>query len=86
MWTTPDAPSAAKFLLNWPSTDANITGRSGLSFIARVRLTITDLSDQIVQPDNPNQIRDEFLLQQWRRIEEMLVERGAHETGITALL
>jgi hypothetical protein len=46
MYTMPDAPGAAKFLLNWPTTDANITGRPGQSFLARVRLTITNFSDQ----------------------------------------
>jgi hypothetical protein len=37
MYTTPYAPGAAKFLLNWPTTDANITTRSGPSFLACVR-------------------------------------------------
>jgi hypothetical protein len=85
MCTTPDAPGAAKFLLNWPTTDVNITNRSGQSFLAEVRLTITEFSDNISLPDNPNQIRDEFLLQQWRGIEAILVERGAHDTDITAV-
>jgi hypothetical protein len=35
--------------------------------------------------DNPDQVRHEFLLQQWREIEEMLVERGATDTGVTTL-
>jgi hypothetical protein len=35
MWTTYFAPGAAKFLLNWPTTDANINTRSGTSFLAR---------------------------------------------------
>jgi hypothetical protein len=42
MHTVPGATGAAKFLLNWPTTDANITARSGESFLARVRLLITD--------------------------------------------
>jgi ankyrin repeat protein len=77
------SPGAAKFLLNWPTTDANITNRSGQSFLVWVRSTITGISDQIVQPDYPNRIQLEFLVQQWREIEEMLVERGAADTGIT---
>ena len=82
MYTTPFAPGAAKFLLNLPTTDANITDRSGASFLDRVRLTITTLSDKV---DNPCQIENQFLLQQWRVIEKLLVERGAHGTGITAI-
>jgi hypothetical protein len=35
-----NAPGAAKFLLNWPTTDINITTGSGASFLARVRLTV----------------------------------------------
>jgi hypothetical protein len=40
-------------------------------------------SDEIARPDNPEQVQHHFLLQQWRDIEGMLVERGAHDTGIT---
>jgi hypothetical protein len=39
------APGAANFLLNWPSTDANITTRSGISFQVGVRSVITLYSD-----------------------------------------
>jgi hypothetical protein len=73
MYTMPDAPGAAKFLLNWPNTDANITNRSGESFLDRVRSMIDAFSDC------------RFLLQQWREIEEMLVKMGATGTGITTL-
>jgi hypothetical protein len=83
MYTTPDAPGAAKFLLNWPTTDANITTRSGASFLAKVRLTITTFSMKVARSDNPDRVQHQFLLQQWRNIEEMLVERGATDTGIT---
>jgi hypothetical protein len=85
MYTIPDAPGAAKFLLNWPTTDANITTRSGASFLAEVRSLITALSDKVAFPDNPDQVQLQFKLQQWRGIQEMLVERGAIDTGITAL-
>jgi hypothetical protein len=84
MCTTPDAPGAAKFLLNWPTTDVNITTFSGESFLAFVRLAITKFSDQIALLDNPDRAQHKFVLQQWREIEKMLVERGAHDTGITA--
>jgi hypothetical protein len=83
MRTIPDAPGAATFLLNWPTTDANITSRSGASFLARVRSTIAVFSDEVALPDNPDQVANQFQLQQWRAIEDMLVERDAVDTGIT---
>jgi hypothetical protein len=85
MHTTPYSPGAAKFLLNWPATDANITIPSEPSFLARVRLTISLFSDHIALPNNADQVQLEFQLQQWRVIEVMLVERGAHDTWITAV-
>jgi hypothetical protein len=84
MYTTPFAPGAAKFLLNWPTTDTNITARFGVSFLDEVRMTITTLSEKVVLPDNPCQVQDQFQLQQWREIEVMLVERGAVDTGTTS--
>jgi hypothetical protein len=83
--TLPDAPGAAKFLLNWPTTDVNITTPAGASFLDAVRATITFVSHGITHPDNPEKFQYQFLLQQWREIEEMLVERGAVGSGsITA--
>jgi hypothetical protein len=64
------APGAATFLLNWPTTDVNITTLSGASFLTSVRSTIKDLSGRILD------IQHHFLLQQWRSIESMVVERG----------
>jgi hypothetical protein len=75
MYTIPDAPGAAKYLLNWSTTDANITIRSGASFPARVRKAIEYYSEEIALPDNPNRVQHQFLLRQWREIEEMLMER-----------
>jgi hypothetical protein len=72
MCTTPNAPGAAKYLLNWPTTDADITTRSGVSFLDDVRFTITDISFNVALPDNPERVQDQFQLQQWREIEEML--------------
>jgi hypothetical protein len=83
MYTTPDAPGAAKFLLNWSTTDVNLITRAGHSFLAVVRSTITDFSDAIGYPANPDRVQHQFVLQQWRKIEEMLVERLAADTGIT---
>jgi hypothetical protein len=82
MCTTKLAPGAAKFLLNWPTTDVNITDRSGESFVARVRIDVKYFSDKIARPDNPEQVQHQFLLQQWTEIEEMLVEREARDSGI----
>ncbi len=83
MITTKHAPGAAKFLLKWHATDVTITSRSGDSFPARVRRTVEYFSDEIARPDNPEQVQHHFLLQQWRAIEDLSVERGAHDTGIT---
>jgi hypothetical protein len=85
MCTIPDAPGAAKFLLNWPTTDVNTTARSGVSNLARVRNVIRDFSDKVADPDNAERVQNKFLLRQWREIEEMLVGRGAADTVITAL-
>jgi hypothetical protein len=76
MYTIPFAPGATKFLLNWPTTDANSTTRSGPSFLVRVRRTVKEMSDKGKLP-NPCQVQKQFLLQQWRDIEEMLAEREA---------
>jgi hypothetical protein len=80
MYTTPYAPGVAKFLLNWPTTDVNITNRSGQSFLVCVRSAITEISDKVVG------VQHKFLLRQWREIEEMLVERGAEDTSMTSLI
>jgi hypothetical protein len=85
MYTTPDAPGAANFLLNWPTTDVNTFNLSGASFLDYVHSAITDISDKVLCPDNPNQIRDEFLLQQWRDINAILVERGANDIYFTSV-
>ena len=80
------APGVARFLRNWPSTDANITTGSGVSFLAFVRSGIRLYSGLIAEPNNPEQVPHQFLLQQWRDIEELLVEKGARAyTGIKAL-
>jgi hypothetical protein len=77
MGTTPNAPGAAKFLLNWPTTDAHIAISSGATFMHFVRKSgIMDISAQIALADNPDKVQHEFLLQQWRDIEGMLVTRG----------
>jgi hypothetical protein len=81
------APGAAKFVLEWPTTDVNITAQSGFSFLAKVRGAVEYLSDQVAPPDNHPDwwVKDKFVLQQWREIEEMLWERVGQDTGITAV-
>jgi hypothetical protein len=78
--TVPGAPGAAKFLLNWPTTDVNIAPRSGqmagIFFLIQVRELISFTLDMIAYSGNPNQTRSyQLKLQQWRDIEKMLVER-----------
>jgi hypothetical protein len=85
MHSIPGAPGAAKFLLNWPTTDVNILCQSGESFLDMVRFTVKNFSDKAALPDNPEQIQHQFQLQQWRDIEEILVARGALDTGITTV-
>jgi hypothetical protein len=80
MCTRKLAPGAAKFLLSWPTTDVNICTISEESFQITVRLAIAALSEQIARRDNPEQVQHDFLLQQWRDIEGMLVGRLAPDT------
>jgi hypothetical protein len=76
------APGAAKFLQNWPTTDASITTQSGASFPARVRKAVKYFSAKVARPDNPDKIQHQLLLQQWREIEVMLKERSVHDRMI----
>jgi ankyrin repeat protein len=85
MYTAPFAPDAANFLLKLPTTDVNIPTRSGASLLSLGRsLDYTHFANIVALPVNPDRVQHQFLLQQWREIEEMLVERGAHDTGVTA--
>jgi hypothetical protein len=85
MYATPHAPGAAKFLLNWPTTDINIINARGESILVRARGDVKFFSDKVALPDNPERVHHKFVLRQWRKIEKMLVEMGAHDTGIAAL-
>ena len=73
MCTSKLAPGAAKFLRNWPTTDANITTQSGASFLALVRIDVEYFAALVARPDHPD------------RVQQILVEGGAHDTGITSL-
>jgi hypothetical protein len=64
MFTPDAAPGAAKFLLNWPTTDVNIFYyRSGESFLVRVRSIFTIFSYNTAFPDNPDLVEHKLLLQ-----------------------
>jgi hypothetical protein len=83
MSTIPMAPGAAKFLLDWstpPTTnvDVHIINGAGLTLLDMVHSTIEEFSYKAALPDCPARARNAFLLQQWREIEKMLVERGSH--------
>jgi ankyrin repeat protein len=85
MCTLRMAPGAAKFLLELPITDVNIISKSGASFQALVRGAVEHFSDKVALPDIADKAKHQFLLQQWRGIEEMLAERQAVDTGTTAV-
>jgi hypothetical protein len=44
------------FLLSLPTTDVNVTTRSGASLLAVVRATITVLSDRVALPGKPEKV------------------------------
>jgi hypothetical protein len=76
-YTTQFAPGAANFLLSSPQPRTSILP---------INLDIPSYSGFArLFPDYSDQIRETFLLKQWRDIEEILVERGAIDTEITAL-
>jgi hypothetical protein len=50
-------PGTAKFLLNWPATDDNITTRSGEPFLARLREIIEYFSERVAVPDKPDRMQ-----------------------------
>jgi fructose-1-phosphate kinase PfkB-like protein len=85
MFTTADAPGAAKFLLNWPTTDVNITTHDHAAFLHFVQMNIEKYSYEIaLNPNIPDRVQQQLLLQQWRDVEEMAVEKGAHDLGLAA--
>jgi hypothetical protein len=84
MYTVAHGPSAAKYLLNWPTTDPSISEQSGATFLGMVRSLIIAFSNEAANPENPERVQHKFLVQQWIEIEEMLLEKGARDTGIYA--
>lgn len=80
VWTIYTAPGAAKVLIEWPATDINIVCPSGFSMLAfNVRVAIECFSGMTdnPSPESPRRaVEDQFLLQQWLEVEEMLVEKG----------
>jgi ankyrin repeat protein len=83
--TIPRSPATAKLLLEWQSTDVNVTTNQGDSYLALVRFTSTNFSDAVTRFSNSDQsdvVKSRFVLQQWREIEEILVEKGAVDTKV----
>jgi hypothetical protein len=76
------APSAAKVLIEWPTTNVNIVNQSGSSMLALVREVISEIAVNVDNRDNPRRAQDAFRLEQWREVENMLVEKGASDTSI----
>jgi hypothetical protein len=70
------APGAAKVLIGWPMTNVNIVDESGRTVLDLVRMVIEELSDEVNSLENPRRAEDQFVLQQWREVEEMLMEKG----------
>jgi hypothetical protein len=68
LYTFRMAPGAARCLLEWPTTDANITARSGLSFPTMVRDAVKFFTDKVALPVNADRAKHQFLLQQWFEI------------------
>ena len=87
MYTAPQAPGAAKLLLNWPAPDVNtIDAQSGESFLVRIRGVVKHYTEELALcDDHPDRVQHKFLRRQWRKVEKMLVEMGAHDTGITVI-
>jgi hypothetical protein len=77
-YAIPHAPSAAKFLLKWHKhTNVTITAESRVAFLASIRSLMIDLTNDLAWPEyNPEGVQTRFLLQQWREIEDMMVEGG----------
>jgi hypothetical protein len=80
--TIPSAPSAAKVLIEWPTTNVNIVNHVGSSMLAFVRELILNYAEIVDNRENPHEAQDAFLLEQWREVEKMLVEKGASDTSI----
>jgi hypothetical protein len=72
------APSAAKVLIEWPTTNVNIVNQSGVSMLTIVHILISEIAVKVdISHENSRRAQDVFLLEQWREVEKMLVEKGA---------
>jgi hypothetical protein len=77
------APSAAKVVIEWPTTNVNIVNQSGVSMLAIVRHLISEIAVKVdTSHENSRRAQDAFLLEQWREVENMLVEKGTSDTSI----
>jgi hypothetical protein len=76
--TIPYSPAVAKVLLERHSTDVNVTTDKGFSFLAAIRLYVnSEKLTRFPNSDHPEVVKVRFVLQQWRVIEEIPVEKGA---------
>jgi hypothetical protein len=76
MHTVEASPGAAKFLIEWPTTDVNVRARTGMTVLALVRDAIKNLQRNwfMAMMDGENEdemIRQGYLLSQWCEIEKM---------------
>jgi hypothetical protein len=65
--------------------NVSVTTKKGYSFLAMIRLNIKSFLDVIVRfpnSDHPEVVKARFVLQQWCEIQEILVEKGAVDTGV----
>jgi hypothetical protein len=83
MSAIPMAPGAAKFLLEWsptpPSTtDIHIPERTRVTSLGWIHSAMEIFSNRAASHDDPHErVMANFVLQQWREIETMLVEMGS---------
>jgi ankyrin repeat protein len=81
-WTMGNAPGATKFLLTYSGkTDPDILTKDGQSFLAMVRSSIAECTYKARLPHNPHSEKQLFQVKQWEEVEELLVERGALDSG-----
>jgi hypothetical protein len=72
------APSAVKFLIEWPGTDVNhVADSTGISSLALVRVCITIFIRALQHTNFSLEAEYRFIRKQWHEIDDMLVEMGA---------
>jgi hypothetical protein len=77
------APSAAKVLIEWPTTNINIVDQSGRAVLALVRMVIEELSDAMDSLENPRRAEDHFFFSSGVKLKRCWWKRGASDTRTT---